>query len=63
MIPFLKRLFFDASIFERLVRTSAMVAGAAIASGEVPAPKWAGVVAMGVAAFIPAGEKNNGPRT
>ena len=59
MFPFLKRLFFDETVFVRAARMTIMIAGGMVQAGQIPGlPPWAGALLMGVAMFLGAGEKN-----
>lgn len=61
LAAFLRRLLWDASAFERYVRTGVAALGQLIQQGVVPIPQkyqWVGALVTAAALLIPAGEKN-----
>ena len=61
MIPWIKRLLWDQTAFERYGRAAILIVGGGIATGQMAVPEgyeWIGVVAMGLAGLIGAGDRN-----
>ena len=62
MIPWLKKLFTDETVFIRVIRAVIMFLGVAILTNQIELPfpwmKQVGTLVVALASFIGAGEKN-----
>ena len=61
MIPWVKKLLWDASAFERYGRAVLLAIGGLAAAGQLPmwVPEWIAAPLLLFAGLIGAGEKNN----